>query len=356
VQLFTPCLVHGAPEPGERTLVYGLVDGHVGAGNFARPPRADQHAAQPRYGAQVLIDQPDKRKPAAPLEDGPHCRRVLQAKRIGLGRALDPVAIDGEAGDGAHTLRHPQKSDVAELGLGIAAADIGMRSGEPDLLDMLIGDGRCIARPGPQRGAERSAHLVDRQRMQSDVDRGVQPRVVELEPAPDKAAGEEGVADIADRIPDADATDAHRVVSGRAKPLERRITSVFRQLAIDVPGILDGEARSLLGDAEQGNKAGQAAGLEGAAREAEEEDLVARFVGIGQKAVAFQDAIAQLVADGAFYELRTHAFGRIDPPDVARNLPDAVCVLGQNVSVKLDDVGEDCSLFVTIPGSVQATN
>src|ERR1700744_6778020 len=58
---------------------------------------------------------------------------------------------------------HPDQRNVSELARDIAAADIGVRTGKPDLLD--LDTGRSLT--GPERWHEFVPVLVDRQRVTS---------------------------------------------------------------------------------------------------------------------------------------------------------------------------------------------
>src|ERR1700761_4130092 len=71
--------------------------------------------------------------------------------------------------------RHPDQRNIGELARDIAAADVGVRTGKPDLLD--LDASRRL--PGPERWYEFVPVLVDRERMTSVLHHRARPSIKE---------------------------------------------------------------------------------------------------------------------------------------------------------------------------------
>ena len=87
--------------------------------------------------SEMLMDElrrrQDEREAAAPSEDPTLRHRVLRSQRVEPGHVGELVHVEGEAGCGLNALRHPQEGDVRECGLAMAASDVGVGPGKPDL-------------------------------------------------------------------------------------------------------------------------------------------------------------------------------------------------------------------------------
>jgi len=94
-------------------------------------------------------------------------------------------------------LQHPLQGDFGELAFLVAAADVGMGTGEPELFEGLVGFGAGFV---PQQGLEFGAALVDGQGLAGVGDPGAEFGVEE-------AAGAVEVAERAGGVPGADEVD-----------------------------------------------------------------------------------------------------------------------------------------------------
>jgi len=174
----------------------------------------------------------------------------------------------------------------------VAAADIGMRAGKPDLPDTLA--------LGPGRRDEVGALLIDGQCLATVFDARAQFAVAEFQEAEfiavDQAqAVEERHAEFADGVPDADHADRPFVVvlpeAGAAllapvvlvdQPDSLRfIGSIF------VVGLAGGEQPRV------GDELTEAAGSPGPTREAEEPDLVAALIHLRDQQEGVDHAVVQ---------------------------------------------------------------
>src|SRR5262249_22473519 len=93
---------------------------------------------------------------------------------------------------------------------------------------------------------------------------------------------------------------------------------------------------------------------EGTPGEADEVDLIARLVVLGEQLVSLADAVVDAEADAAFYELQRLALLRVDALHVMRDLLDALGVGGGDDLMQLADVGEDRTRPVVVPCAVEA--
>ena len=105
---------------------------------------------------------------------------------------------------------------------------------------------------------------------------------------------------------------------------------------------------------EQRDQATEAARLKGAAREAEDADLVARLIGLDEEPVAGLDALGDAVADGPD--------GKRPPTEVlvggnadlvVCDLCDAVSALPGHGAIQLHDVGSLVLVVGPVPGAVE---
>ena len=190
--------------------------------------------------------------------------------------------------------------------------------------------------------------------MQPDVDRIGQAGVVELEHPPDRSARAERIADVADGVPHADALDADRKVRRRPHLVQGVLAAPPGARAIERPGLLEGEVSDGLGDAEEGDEGAQASRLEGATREAEKVNLVARLIVGDELLVGVADAIANAEPDRPFQELRRFPLGVGDARDVVRDLAYAVGIDFGDERLQLGDVRLYEAGLVVVPGAVQA--
>ena len=132
-------LDHALAEALQDAVVDALVNQHFAVGQFARAPAAEQGAPPRRDRFGGLLHQPDERQAAAPAEEPTLCDRVLRPQRIGAHHVSELMHVQGKAGLRLHALRHPQQRYVRKRCLTMASPDVGVSSGEPDLLDVLIG-------------------------------------------------------------------------------------------------------------------------------------------------------------------------------------------------------------------------
>ena len=87
-------------------------------------------------------------------------------------------------------LEHPLQGDFGELAFGVAAADIGMGAGEPELFEDLVGFGAGFV---PQQGLELGAAFVDSQGVAGVGDPGAEFGVEEAAVAVEVAERADGV-------------------------------------------------------------------------------------------------------------------------------------------------------------------
>src|SRR6201996_4769954 len=93
---------------------------------------------------------------------------------------------------------HPDQGNVSELARDIAAADIGVRTGKPDLLD--LDTGRSLT--GPERWHEFVPVLVDRQRVTSVLHHRARPGIKEaIKRSVQAGQDRSGHAESSNRIP-----------------------------------------------------------------------------------------------------------------------------------------------------------
>ena len=83
---------------------------------------------------------------------------ALKAARIFEIETGDAARVEGEPGV-ARGLEHPEKSDVGEIGIGVAAADVGVTAAEPNFFDL----SRCRRRRVPKRGLKTLPFFVQGQ-------------------------------------------------------------------------------------------------------------------------------------------------------------------------------------------------
>ena len=142
---------------------------------------------------------------------------MLQAERIGpqFGKQprLDQQRMRGRAG----LIDHPGQGQVGQPHpQAIAAADIAMDPGEPELPDLARRRMRLV----PEFGREDVAVLVDRQGMTAMGDLRVQDGVVEF--MPPRQAADRRQAERPDRVPDADeegrSSGVNRAPAGNPRP------------------------------------------------------------------------------------------------------------------------------------------
>ena len=102
------------------------------------------------------------------------------------------------------------------------------------------------------------------------------------------------------------------------------------------------------------DQAGEAAGLEGPAREADEVDLVAVLVVLAQERVAAPDAVADAEADGTDGEgePRPEVLGG-DADDIVHELADTLRIQVGDEAVELDDIGDLVLFARLVPGPVE---
>lgn len=239
-------------------------------------------------------------------------------------------------------LQHPLQGDFGELAFGVAAADVGMGTGEPELFEGLVGFGAgCV----PQQGLELGSAFVDSQGVAGVGDLGAEFGVEE-------AAVAVEVAERADGVPGAD--EVHRAGAGVAAAEGGGF------LRVVLPGV---EAGSL-GDAvfppgvEQAalfQDAGEGAHGVGAAGEAEQEYAVALVVVLHEEAVAVFDvggeAVAEQLAHGGADAVVARQAERGEGAD-AGFVGDDLVVVGGDTPQQVDDVGVDGALLVA--GAVAA--
>src|SRR5262245_29733705 len=132
---------------------------------------------------------------------------VLAEKKVHTLRIYEKTGADG-------FLEHPAKSDLGETAFGfrIAAADIAVNTGKPDLLEVAGAAARRQAFRDPEICPEKRPPLVDCDRLAADIDVGIVARV-------GKPQRIFIPADRADGIPDTDKP-------GFADPCRKRVLEV----------------------------------------------------------------------------------------------------------------------------------
>jgi hypothetical protein len=103
----------------------------------------------------------------------------------------DAARVEGEPGV-ARGLEHPEKGDIGEIGIGVAAADVGVTAAEPNFFDL----SRYRRRRVPKRGLKTLPFFVQRQGVGDALDVA---RIDTMKVAEGLAKGQR-----AHRIPDAD--------------------------------------------------------------------------------------------------------------------------------------------------------
>ena len=78
-------------------------------------------------------------------------------RRIGIGRRIAAIRLDFQAA-ALRFVEHPDQRNVGQRIVGIAAADVGMHAGEPDLADLLICDVTLLVRIEFEGGTIFSSH------------------------------------------------------------------------------------------------------------------------------------------------------------------------------------------------------
>jgi hypothetical protein len=219
----------------------------------------------------------------------------------------------------------PQEGNVGRTMVGVAAADIGVHAGEPDLADHLIlGRNRGS---GPQHRLERLTAFIDRQGLEGMFDVAAKAGVVEpvgfcagmpalQHPVPRHAKRTH-------RVPHADAADRHiDPTSGKTFVQRADVPLVPGQLS-PAPSVHEATHFRRVQQPDRADKAGDAARGEGAAGEAEQEDLVARNIVVGQEGIDVADRRPRSDAHRA----AQHVVQRIpgsDPWVIAHDLARAV--------------------------------
>ncbi len=216
-------------------------------------------------------------------------------------------------------LQHPGEGDVGEIPLRVAAADVGVRPGEPHLLDRLV-IGLDALVPGEHR--KLAALLVDRHRVVGVGDVGIELGVEELlaqEPA------QRG-----DGVPDADEIGLALAAVGRLELLRHLVVAA---LAVELDRVGDQVLAALLQEAALVEQPGERPGGEGTATEPEEEDPVSRLVAVHQIGVGVRQVLAQAHPEGLTEE-GAKALAEGNPEEVEGT--DARVVEGELPPIPLD--------------------
>src|SRR6266850_2666411 len=177
---------------------------------------------------------------------------ALKAAWIFEVETRDTARVEGQAGI-ARRLQHPEQRDVGEIGVGVAAANVGVTAAEPNFFDL------SHRRSGrvPKRGLKTLSFFVQRQGVGDALDVA---RIDSMKVAERAAEGQR-----AHGVPDADKID-HRV--------ERAVATFIDQFAVHV-GVVDLEQflffqrARLFRQAGEIDQSGETANREGAAAEAE---------------------------------------------------------------------------------------
>jgi hypothetical protein len=218
-----------------------------------------------------------------------------------------------------HALEHPVEGDIVECPdailrmqrLGdIAASDVGMRAGKPDLLRAGL---ECLE-PGfsPHRGLERVPVLVDCDRVQVHLGDRRQLHVVEFVALP--VVSPEALqrhTQCSDGVEHADAVDLESLAIVNERPQLRGDSGqpVIGRGAIIGPGkgLVLGGAVLPLEQAGGADQPDQGARRIGAAREAKDENLVIRLVVVGEEFVGASDVGIEAPAEPAAAQPVRHA-------------------------------------------------
>ena len=192
----------------------------------------------------------------------------------------------------------------------IAAADVGVHAGEPDLLDVLrdlrrmgikrIGDE--VLRLSPAIEPEQTAALVDRHGMAKDFNAGIpggvrqclqrRKGVEAIPPRHDQGS---------DRIPNADEFDRDPSCAGNAAeiPGEMKIV-LFARLLVRGQRVIRDIRLIGIQQPDHMDEGGKRANRIGAAAEAEQEDGVAVLILLREESVGAENFIVQAVTRGQF--------------------------------------------------------
>ena len=254
------------------------------------------------------------------------------------------ILVDAQAGLAerrACALRfgqHPVERDEREALLRVAAADVRMRPGEPDLRDTAFSLPALV----PQQRAERMPFVVQRQRMAGAIDARAQAVVRKLEPvhgAVEHIGQVERQSDRINRVPDADEPDADLGVVRSLTPELRRAIRRGPEhhlgqpgaeaLAVEPVGLPDrgvqpgGRAfRQLrrIQHAALGDEADEGPDRERAAAEPEDVDLVAGVVDAHELFVELADVAAKAESRHPGEDLQRFDVLGSDPIVVERDL------------------------------------
>lgn len=192
---------------------------------------------------------------------------------------------------------HPGEGDVRETRVRGTTAHIGVNAGEPDLKQFLL---VVFLREMPQQGLEGGALLVERQRVERIVDVAGQARIAGLKLLAKQPAREPEVVE-ADRVPHADDLDREpRQGVAEAQPAARLVVVAVQSVRVVV--VVDGAEVVHAAAGQEAHVRHQAGGRPGCirtAREAEEVDLVAVVVVVGQKGVCGADVGAETETSGS---------------------------------------------------------
>lgn len=295
------------------------------------------------------------------------------------GELVDGGGVDLEPGFD-RLLDHPQQRIFRQprFDLGVAAADIGMDAGEPDLPNVLRLRAcgiEAVERKGlrlvPLFQAEHRAPLVDRDRLPEGLDARILQRpgqllearpVEPIRPRHDHAGH---------RIPDPDETNQRPPRRGDARELRglvflvggRRFAAVGERLQLDPQALLSVRGKLLVG----GEAAAGEIGLfgreqsdlvdqprqhphgVGAARKPEQVDAVAGLVMPDQEQVGLQHLVVEAIAGGQphdggeiLHQLapRVRPRQRADAGIVKHHLPRRLALVGlAQAAIELENVG-----------------
>ena len=221
------------------------------------------------------------------------CFLVAVREAVGFERCFERVRNQPEPRvEGVHLADHPFERDVREPPAFVSAADVGMSPREPHLPDAFAS--------GPQGRDEIGAFLVDRQCLASVLDSWTEfavaePHQPQLLPVDEAKPVEFGYPVLPDGVPDADQADRRLVVV----PPEARaaLESVaFLVLKPDSLGVVGRVVVVCLGSGYQARARDEGAKRSrrpGPAREAEDPDLVAAPVDLGNQQIGVDHAVVQ---------------------------------------------------------------
>src|SRR4051812_5200368 len=269
------------------------------------------------------------------------------------------VGLEDESA-AACVLGHPQKRDFRKPRVSVAATDVAVSPGEPDLLERLI---LRIVLLHPEGRPEWAASLIDGDRVVGVAHVSAERRVMKRpQPAqPGRTETVEGEAERADGVPDADEVDVDLRVRIRAPEqfgcdAARRAVPLW--VAIERVRLLD--PISLL-EAQDPGVAHQPDGASGRVRataEAEEVELVSRLVVLDQEAVTVLDVAGETDAEPSADE--PLAAARADAGFVVQHLRVARVVLVRESQRDLRHVRRRRDtlfrLIRAVPGAVTADN